>query len=180
LLNSELERFIMLKGETVQQMFDRLMVLTNDVIELGCKDWSDKKVTTKLLKAFSPRNMNLDTIIRRDKHFKKMTLIQLLGDLLHNDLVEKDIAKSMGHNINNEIVLNAITMHEAKSSKQVTKTQKKEDSSDEGSTNEEVSLIMKNFKRFFKKRGFKKGYSDKEKKKRKSIQEGQRQGQVQE
>ncbi|OEL32377.1 hypothetical protein BAE44_0006604, partial [Dichanthelium oligosanthes] len=107
---------------------------------------------------------------------KKMTPIQLLEGLLHNDLVEKDIAMSMGQDFNHGITLNASTMHEAESSKHVTKKKKNKNSIDEGSTDKEATLVIKNLKRFFKKKGFKKGYGDKDKKKKRKFFECHEEG----
>jgi pyruvate dehydrogenase complex dehydrogenase (E1) component len=38
LINGELELFFMKDGETVQEMYDRLMVLVSDIRALGSKD----------------------------------------------------------------------------------------------------------------------------------------------
>jgi hypothetical protein len=56
LINGELELFFIKDGETVQEMYDRLMVLVSDVRALGSKDWDDSKVTKKLLRAFAPKD----------------------------------------------------------------------------------------------------------------------------
>jgi hypothetical protein len=66
LINGELELFFMKDGETVQEMYDRLMVLVLDIRALGSKDWDDSKVTKKLLRAFAPKDKNLTAMIRRD------------------------------------------------------------------------------------------------------------------
>jgi hypothetical protein len=39
LINGELELFFMKDGETVREMYDRLMVLVSDIRALGSKDW---------------------------------------------------------------------------------------------------------------------------------------------
>jgi hypothetical protein len=44
LINRELELFFMKDGETVREMYDRLMVLVLDIRALGSKDWDDSKV----------------------------------------------------------------------------------------------------------------------------------------
>jgi hypothetical protein len=83
LLQGELEHFVMHDEETVRQIYDRLMVLVSDIRSLGSTEWEDHKVTKKLLKAFTPRNPTLATIIRRDYKFKIKTPNQLLGEILH-------------------------------------------------------------------------------------------------
>jgi hypothetical protein len=79
LINGELDLFFMKDGETVREMYDRLMLLVSDIRALGSQDWDDSKVTKKLLRAFSPKDKNLMTMIKRDPNYPKMTPNQLLG-----------------------------------------------------------------------------------------------------
>ena len=83
--------------ETVTQMYERLIVLVSDIAALGSTEWDDHKVTKKLLRAFTPRNPTLATMIRRDPKVKTKTPNQLLGEILHQELVERDVAKSLSH-----------------------------------------------------------------------------------
>jgi hypothetical protein len=46
-------------------------------------------------------------MIRRDPKFKTKTPNQILGEILHQELVERDVAKSLSHNMNKSIALNA-------------------------------------------------------------------------
>jgi hypothetical protein len=64
--------------ETVRQMYDRLMILVSDIRSLGNTEWEDQKVTKKLLRAFTPRNPTLTTMIKRVAKFKVKTPNQLL------------------------------------------------------------------------------------------------------
>jgi hypothetical protein len=66
LINGGLELFFMKDGETVREMYDRLMLLVSDIRSLGSVDWDDSKVTKKLLRAFAPKDKNLAAMIRRD------------------------------------------------------------------------------------------------------------------
>jgi hypothetical protein len=59
LLQGELEHFVMHDEETGRQMYDRLMVLVSDIRSLGSMEWKDHKVTKKLLRDFTPRNLLL-------------------------------------------------------------------------------------------------------------------------
>ena len=93
--------------ETVRQMYDRLMLLVSDIRALGSNDWDDTKVTKKLLRAFTPRNPTLATMIRRDPSYNKMTPNQLLGEILHQELVEKVVEKSLSMKANKSLALNA-------------------------------------------------------------------------
>jgi hypothetical protein len=89
LINGELELFIMKDGKVVREMYDRLMLFVSDIRALGNDDWEDSKVTKKLLRAFTPKATNLATMIRRDQNYYKMTPNQLLGEILHQELVDQ-------------------------------------------------------------------------------------------
>jgi hypothetical protein len=78
LINGELELFFMKDGETMREMYDRLMLLVSDIRALGSDDWDDSKVTKKLLRAFALKDKNLAAMIRRDQNYYKMTPINFL------------------------------------------------------------------------------------------------------
>jgi hypothetical protein len=82
-------------GETIQEMYDRLMVLVLDIRALGSKYLDDSKVTKKLLRAFAPKDKNLTAMIRKDPRYPTMTPTQLLGEILHQELVDQDVEKSL-------------------------------------------------------------------------------------
>jgi hypothetical protein len=99
LINGELELFFMND--------DRLMVLVSDIRALGSQDWDDSKVTKKLLRAFASKGKNLVSMIRRDPNYHKMTPDQLLGEILHQELVDQDVEKSLSLKMNKSLALNA-------------------------------------------------------------------------
>ena len=119
-------------------------------------------MTKKLLRAFTPRNPTLATMIRRDPKFKTKTPNQLLGEILHQELVERDVAKSLSHKMTKSVALNATPSIPVESSSKAIKPTK-EESSDGGSTDEEMALVMRNFKKFMKKKLHKKDGYDKKK-----------------
>jgi hypothetical protein len=47
----KLARYDWIKGESLQSLFDRLMVLVNKIRVLGSVDWSDSKVTRLFMRA---------------------------------------------------------------------------------------------------------------------------------
>ena len=55
-------------------------------------------------------------MIRRDPKFKTKTPNQLLGDILRQDLVERDVTKSLSHKMNKSMALNATTSYKVESS----------------------------------------------------------------
>jgi hypothetical protein len=121
LLQGELEHFFMHDEENVRQMYDRLMVLVSNIRSLGSMEWEDRTVTKKLLRAFTPRNPTLATMIRRDPKFKVKTPNQLLGEILHQELVERDVAKSLSRKVNKNVALNTSLSDKVESSPKVLK-----------------------------------------------------------
>jgi hypothetical protein len=151
LLQGELDNFVMHDEETVRQIYDRLMILVLDIRSLRSTEWDDHKVTKKLLRALTPRNSTLATMIRRDPKLNIKTPNQFLGEILHQELVERDVTKSLSNKLNKNVALNASSSDKVESSPKALKSNK-EDSSDEGSTNEEMALVLRNFKKFMKKK----------------------------
>jgi hypothetical protein len=148
--------------ETVRQMYDRLIIFVSDIRSLGSTEWEDHKMTKYFLRAFTPRNPTLETMIRRDPKFKIKIPNQLLGEILHQKLVERDVAKSLSHKVNKNVALNASSSDKVESSPKALKS-RKEDLSDVGSTNEEMALVLRNIKKFMKKKYNKKCGDNKKK-----------------
>jgi hypothetical protein len=143
LINGELELFFMKDGQTVREMYDWLMLLVSDIRALGSVDWDDSKVTKKLLRAFALKDKNLATMIRRDPNYHKMTPNQLLGEILHQELVDQDVEKSLSLKMNKSLALNASSSEVVEVKPKTSKTK-----NDEGSTDEETSFAIKNTRNF--------------------------------
>jgi hypothetical protein len=170
LLNGEFELLFMKDGETVQEMYDRLMVLVSDIRALGSKDWDDSKVTKKLLRAFSPKDKNLTAMIRRDPRYPTMTPTQLLGEILHQELVDQDVEKSLTLKMGKSLALIA-SSSEVVEAKTISSKSKKEDSSDETSTDEETAFAIRMYKKFFKSRASRKGGDERREKSQRKCYE---------
>jgi hypothetical protein len=85
-----------------------------------------------------------------------MTPNQLLGEILHQELVDQDVEKSLNLKINKSLALNASSSEVVETKPKTSKT-KKEDTSDEGSTNEETAFAIRKYKKFLKSKASKKG-----------------------
>jgi hypothetical protein len=170
LINGELELFFMKNGETVQEMYDRLMVLVSDIRALGSKDWDDLKVTKKLLRAFAPKDKNLTQIMRRDPRYPTMTPTQLLGEILHQELIDQDVEKSLTLKMGKSLALKA-SSSEVVEEKPKPPKGKKEDTSDEGNTDEETAFSIRKYKKFLKSRASRKGSDERKKKSQRKCYE---------
>jgi hypothetical protein len=170
LINGELELFFMKDGETVREMYDRLMLLVSNIMAIGSQNWDDSKVTNKLLRAFAPKDKNLTEMIRRDPKYPTMTPNQLLGEILHQELVDQDVEKSLSLKMNKSLALNASSSEVVEVKPKVSKT-KKEDTGDEGSTDEETAFVIRKYKKFLKSRTSRKGGDERKKKSQRKCYE---------
>ena len=121
LLEGELEEFVMLKGETLQGLFDRLMVIINKMRALGCEDWDDHKVTRRFLRAYQVKNMGLSQMIRDRDDYDELTPHTLLGKLQQHEMADQAAIKAA------KIVPNAVMPNIVGASKGVALKAKRED-----------------------------------------------------
>jgi hypothetical protein len=88
-------------------------------------------------------------MIRRDPNYYKMTPNQLLREILHLELVDQDVEKSLSLKMNKSLALNASSSEVVEVKTKTSKT-KKEDTSDAGSTDEETAFAIWKYKKFLK------------------------------
>jgi hypothetical protein len=94
-------------------------------------------------------------MIRRDPRYPTMTPTQLLGEILHQELVDQDVEKSLTLKMGKSLALNA-SSSEVVEAKPKPSMSKKEDTSDEGSTDEETAFSIRKYNKFLKSRASKK------------------------
>src|SRR6266498_2393728 len=159
---------MMLKGETLQGRFDRLMVIINKMRALGCEEWDDHKVTRRFLRAYQVKNMGLAQMIRDRDDYDEMKPRTLLGKLQQHEMADQAAIKAvervpntMVPNIGGSskgVALQAANEDEnnnqAKSrSSKASKSKKivvESSSSEEDSSNDEnqnIAMFIKNLKR---------------------------------
>jgi hypothetical protein len=155
-LQGELESFVMKKDESLKEMHDRLKLLVTEIRMLGSKDWDEHKVTKKMLRAYAPKNPMLATMIRDKRKFKHMLPMELFNKLQFHEMNNLDVSKSIEQSEVKAIALKAEPSKKNESKEKTSKSKKKEDSSDNDSTDEETAMMLKNFKKFMKRRGDKK------------------------
>ena len=67
-------------------MFDRLMTMVGKIRGYGCDKLDDHKVVKIMLKAYSPRNKTVVTLIRDKKKFEYFTPNDVLWRILTFDM----------------------------------------------------------------------------------------------
>jgi hypothetical protein len=73
-----------------------------------------------------------------------MTPNQLLGEILHQELVDQDVEKSQSLKMNKSLALNASSSEVVEVKPKTSKT-KNEDTSEEGSTEEEITFAIRKY-----------------------------------
>jgi hypothetical protein len=97
LLKSELARYDWSKGESLQSLFDRLMVLVNKIRVLGSDDWSDSKVTRLFMRAYKEKDKSLARMIQDRDDYEEMTPHQLFAKIQQHESEEAPIKTRDSH-----------------------------------------------------------------------------------
>jgi hypothetical protein len=66
MLEGQLNRFVIFDDKTLQDMFNRLKKLVNKAKALGSKKWTNRILTEHMIRAYTPMNYNVVTLIRQD------------------------------------------------------------------------------------------------------------------
>jgi hypothetical protein len=109
-------------------------------------------------------------MIRRDPKYPTMTPNQFLREILHQELVDQDVEKSLSLKMNKSLALNASSSEVVEVKPKTSKT-RKEDTSDEGSTYEESAFAIRKYKKFLKSRTSRKGGEERKKKSQRKCYE---------
>jgi hypothetical protein len=89
-LEGELGQFAMIKREGLQEIYNRLKNLVNQVCSLGSNKWTDHEVVKLMLRSFMFRNATLVTLFCENPRYKKMSLEEVLGKFLIHEMMIKD------------------------------------------------------------------------------------------
>ncbi|RCV30749.1 hypothetical protein SETIT_6G120300v2 [Setaria italica] len=177
-LESELNRFIIKKDETPQEMYNRLNKIVNKIRSLGSDKWGRREVVDKILSAYMARDVQLPILIREKRGFKKFTPTDVIGRIEEHLITVKEFKLSQEMSKiheqiekNNGVALKASHKSkekEASSSSKATTKKIDDDSDSESMDEEEMALFMRRIRRMMKRGGFFEKNKDKEKNKRKS------------
>ena len=132
-LQSQLDKFKMKGGEGVAEMYSRLALITNEIAGLGSEEMTDKFIINKILRALD------DTVC---------TLIQMMPnykDLKPTEVIQRIVAHEMSLKDKEEL-------HNKSSGAYKASCDAPTSSSEKQSFDEELSLMVKNFNKFYKSR----------------------------
>jgi hypothetical protein len=152
LVEGELGRFAMIRGEEPTQTYNRLKTLVNKIRSYRSTRWMDHDVVRLMLRSFTVIDPHLVNLIRENPRYTKMTPEEILGKFVSGRMMVKE-ARYVDDALNSPlpvyepqpIALKATSSREALPSKvaQVEAT---------GLNEDEMALIIKRFKTALKER----------------------------
>ncbi|RLN09989.1 hypothetical protein C2845_PM11G26420 [Panicum miliaceum] len=137
LLMGKLERFVMEEGETPEEMYNRLILIVNEIKGLGSKEMTDNFVVRRMLRAINPRYPILATSIHWQDDFAQLTPYYVLGRI--QDLVNQSSSSK-------KKCLTPKPRKEAKESSS-------EEESDDQQEEDDMELFSKRLNEIFKRQG---------------------------
>jgi hypothetical protein len=144
LVEGELGRFAMIRGEEPTQTYNRLKTLINKIRSYGSTRWMDHDVVRLMLRSFTVLDPHLVNSIRENPRYTKMTPEEILGKFVSGRMMIKEaryVDEALNGPINEPqtVALKATSSREALPSK-VAQVEAA------GLNEEEMALIIKRFK----------------------------------
>jgi hypothetical protein len=90
LVEGELGRFGMIRGEEPTQTYNRLKTLVNKIRSYGSTRWTDHDVVRLMFRSFTVIDPHLVNLIRENPRYTKMTLDEILGKFVSGCMMVKE------------------------------------------------------------------------------------------
>jgi hypothetical protein len=90
LVEGELGRFGMIRGDEPTQTYNRLKTLVNKIRSYGSTRWTDHDVVRLMLRSFTVIDPHLVNLIRENPRYTKMTPEEILGKFLSGRMMVKE------------------------------------------------------------------------------------------
>jgi hypothetical protein len=90
LVEGELGRFAMIRGEEPTQTYNRLKTLVNKIRSYGSTRWTDNDVVRLMLRSFTVIDPHLVNLIRENPRYTKMTPEEILGKFVSGRMMVKE------------------------------------------------------------------------------------------
>jgi hypothetical protein len=90
LVEGELGRFAMIRGEEPTQTYNRLKTLVNKIRSYGITRWTDHDVVQLMLRSFTVIDPHLVNLIRENPRYTKMTPEEILGKFVSGRMMVKE------------------------------------------------------------------------------------------
>jgi hypothetical protein len=89
MIEGELSRFVLNKGEEPQAMYNRLKTMVNRVRNLGSTKWDDHEMVKVILRSLVFCNPTQVQLIRGDSRYKQMSPEEVIGKFVSFELMIK-------------------------------------------------------------------------------------------
>jgi hypothetical protein len=162
ILEGQLNQFIMYGDLTPHEMFNRLKKLVNKARALGSKKWTDHMLTERLMMAYTPMSYNVVALICQDPAYKMMTSDDVLERIMDHEMnIQeanniKNLYKGISTSKKQDIALKATNKSKKKKAIIESASEEKEEEEEDGDEKEydeeEMSLFIKKFNKYIKKR----------------------------
>jgi hypothetical protein len=165
LVEGELGRFAMIRGEEPTQTYKRLKTLVNKIRSYGSTRWTDHDVVRLMLRSFTVIDPHLVNLIRENLRYTKMTPEEILGNFVSGRIMVKE-ARYVDDALNGPLPVYELQLvaRKAMSSREALPSKVAQVEA-VGLNEDEMALIIKRFKTALKGR---KEYPNKSKTKGKS------------
>jgi hypothetical protein len=90
LVEGELGRFAMKRGEKPTETYNRLKTLVNKIRSYGSTIWTDHDVVRLMLRSFTIIDLHLVNLIRENPRYTKMTPEEILGKFVSGRMMVKE------------------------------------------------------------------------------------------
>jgi hypothetical protein len=144
LVEGELGRFVMIRGEEPTQTYNRLKTLVNKVRSYGSTRWPDHDVVRLMLRSFTILDPHLVNSIHENPRYIKMTPEEILGKFISGRMMIKE-ARYVDEALNGPIHEPQTVALKATSSRE-TLPSKVAQVEAAGLNENEMALIIKHFK----------------------------------
>ena len=136
-LQSQLDKFKMKDGEGVVEMYSRLALIINEIVGIGSEEMTDKFIIKKILRALDGKYDTVCTLIQMMPNYKDLKPTEVIGRIVAHEMSLKDKEE-----------LHTKSSGACKATSDTPST-----SGVNLVTNEEISLMVKKFNKFYKSRG---------------------------
>src|SRR6187455_521727 len=144
LVEGELGRFAMIRGEEPTQTYNRLKTLINKIRSYGSTRWTDHDVVRLMLRSFTVLDPHLVNNIRENPRYTKMSPEEILGKFVSGRMMIKE-ARYVDDALNGPIHEPQTIALKASRSKEALPSKVAQIEAD-GLNDEEMALIIKRFK----------------------------------
>jgi hypothetical protein len=146
LVEGELGRFAMIRGEEPTQSYNRLKTLVNKIQSYGSTRWTDHDVVRLMLRSFTVINPHFVNLIRENPRYTKMMPEEILRKFMSGRMMVKE-AQYVDDALNGPLPIyeSQLVALKATSSKEVLPSKVAQVEA-AGLNEEEMALIIKRFK----------------------------------